>query len=117
MKLQKLSLATLDQLDMGKISATLEVHLRRAIADCVDRPADEKARSVTMQFELVPVLNDDASCTEVSLQVQCQSKVPVHRTRVYNTGVRQTREGPMLVFNPDSPGNVRQQTFTDEDES
>jgi hypothetical protein len=116
-KLQKLSLESLDLLDMGKISATLETHLKRTIIDCTDRPADAKARSVTMQFDLVPVLSDDMSCTEVKLQVSCKSTVPVHRTRVYSTGVRQTREGPMLVFNQDSPGNINQGTFTeDEDE-
>jgi len=115
-KLQKLSLESLDKLDMGKISATLETHLKRTIIDCTDRPADGKARSVTMQFDLVPVLADDMSCTEVKLQVSCKSTVPVHRTRVYSTGVRQTREGPMLVFNTDSPGNVNQTTLMDGEE-
>jgi hypothetical protein len=116
-KLQKLSLETLSNLDMGKISATLEVHLKRAITDCEDRPADQKARSVLLQFDLIPTLNDDASCTEASLQIQCHSKVPTHKTRVFNMGLRKSKDGPMLVFNPDSPGNVNQSTIFDgEDE-
>jgi hypothetical protein len=110
-KLQKLSLETLDQLDMGKISATLEVHLRRAIADCEDRPLDPKARSVTLQFDMTPIVTDDRDCTEANLQVQCHSKVPTHKTRVYNMGIRKFDDGHALVFNPDSPGNVNQQTF------
>jgi hypothetical protein len=115
-KLLKVGLDTLGQIDLGKISATLEVHLKRAVSDCVDRPGEMKPRSVIMQFDLLPIESDTATCDEVGLQISCTSKIPVHRTRVYSTGIRQTREGPMLVVNPDSPGNINQSTFLSDEE-
>jgi hypothetical protein len=99
MGMKTLSLDTLPELDGGKPAAALEVHLKRAVADCYDRPGDDKARSVTMQFDLEPVMETDGSCKEVKLRVQVTSKVPAHRTRMLSMALFPSGK---LGFNPDS---------------
>lgn len=95
-------------LDDKTIAAALNVHIRRASADCVDRPGEKKARVVTLQFAIVPVLMPDGSCDKVNTQFQIKSKIPDHRSRVYSMGLR--RNG-MLVVNEDSLDDVDQSTF------
>ena len=116
MALQQLSLESLAKLDLGKGNEAFQRLLRRAIEDCIDRPADKTARKVTLEVSLEPVLEIDLSCTEVKAQIQCTAKVPAYRTKVYSMGARQGRDGAMLVFNEDSPDNVKQGTFTESED-
>jgi hypothetical protein len=113
MSVQQLTLATLEKLDMGKAAAALQEHLKRAAIDCMDRPGDGKARKVTLQFDITPIVTPDLTCDEVHIQIQAASKVPTHRTKVYSCGLR---KNGMLVFNPDSPDNVNQNTLLDGDD-
>ena len=113
MSIQQLSLETLRDLDMGKVMEAFNLHIARASRDCMDRPGDSKARSVTLQLALVPVLEPDGSCDQVKAQVHISSKVPTHRTKVYSLGLR--RNGA-LVFNPDSPDDINQTTLLGDDD-
>ncbi len=108
-----LTLASLVDLDMGKATLAFQQHLARAAADCIDRPGDTKPRKVILEISMVPVIENDGSCDEVNSQICVSSKVPRHQTKVYSFGVRKNGS---LVFNPDSPDNVSQGTFTMEDE-
>lgn len=112
MALKQLSLETLKDLDSGRASEAFRLHLRRAQADCEDRPADPEPRKVTLELELAPVLDDDGTCTEVTVRIKAKSSVPVHKTRVYSCGLRANG----IVFNEDSPTNVNQATLLPEDE-
>ena len=51
MALQKLTLVSVKNLDPGGALA-VEKLLSRAALDCIDRPADNAARKVTLEFEL-----------------------------------------------------------------
>lgn len=108
-----LTLKSLADLDLGKGAEAFQRHLRRAIEDCMDRPADTTARKVTLEISVVPVMEQGGDCTEVAAQIHCASKVPPHRTKIYSMGVR---KGGHLVFNPDSPDDINQTTFLGEED-
>lgn len=107
MAIQEFTLDALKNLDFGKVWQAFQMHLMRAAQDCADRPADDKPRKVVLEFGLAPILAQDGTCDEVAGQFNIHSKVPTHRTKLYSFGLR--RNG--IVWNPDSPENVNQQTF------
>lgn len=114
MAVQQFSLQALQDIDMGKVMEAFNLHIARASRDCMDRPGDGKARSVTLQLAFVPVLQPDGSCDEVKTQIHISSKVPTHRTKVYSLGLR--RNGS-LVYNPESLDAIDQTTmFNGDDE-
>lgn len=109
-----LGLETLNQIDGGKVQEALNHHLKRVAMDCKDRPADATARTVTMTIKLVPDMEPDGSCERCRMAVEFASKVPNHRTRAIEIGLK---ANGTPVFNPDSPTNVDQSTmFGDDDE-
>lgn len=79
----QLTLGNLKFIDMGKIDAALDMHVRRAIRDCLDRPGDEHARKVTLTFEIVPQTDQQGGCDHVLIGADVHSIVPKHKTRVY----------------------------------
>ena len=115
-KLKQLTYETLPDLEDGRGVAAFNSLLKRAITDCMDRPGEPKTRKVTLQIDLMPVVDADMTCTEVKMQILAKCGLPDYATRVYSTGARKSQSGPMLVFNEDSPMNVNQTTFTDEDD-
>lgn len=108
-KFKTLTLETLKDLDSAKTNAIFNAHLKRCVADCHDRPADEKPRKVVMEVTLTPVLDKvTMDCEEVQVQIHVTDSIPKHRTKVYSMGIN--RAGALL-FNPDSPNNVNQGTL------
>ncbi len=105
------TLESLAELDGGKAVKAFEQHVRRAALDCMDRPADATARKVTLELELVPVLEPGGDCTEVSARFRAASALPKHQTKLYSLGLR---KNGVLVFNPDSPDHVDQSTLMNE---
>jgi hypothetical protein len=115
--LQTLSLQTLNLLDMGKVAETLAVHLSRAALDCEDRPGDPTPRRVVLSMALSPQTSPEGDLEDVKGQFFVESKVPSHRTKVYSFGVRRTPgRGVALVWNEDSPTNIRQGTMLPDEE-
>lgn len=108
MSLVKFDIESLKDLDGGKAAAAFETHVKRAAIDCLDRPADNKPRKVTLEVAITPVLEPGGDCTEVEVQIYAKSTVPPHRTKPYSFGLR--RNG-VLVFNPDSTDNIDQSTL------
>lgn len=108
MALAQLNLANLHDVGQGKIAAAFDKHIQRAVLDCMDRPADPKPRTITLQIEITPRIEPGGDCTDVDVQMQATSKVPTHKTAPINMAVRR---GGMLVFNPDSPHDVDQQSL------
>jgi hypothetical protein len=109
MSMMLFNLETLKDLDMGKVTKAFEHELKRCVQDCLDRPADSTARTVTLALALKPV-PDGEICDTVSGEFEIKGKVPVRRTRVYSFGVKKTGS---LMFNVDSPDNVDQKTLLD----
>ena len=110
----QLTLANLAYLDDGKGAEAFDLCLRRAVHDCRDRPNDDKPRIVTLPIELVPVVESDLSCTEVTAKIKAAAKVPEYKTKSYSLGIRGK---DMLVFSEFSPGDVNQASLDVGDES
>jgi hypothetical protein len=108
MAIKQLCLSNLKDLDGGKADQSLQLHLKRAALDCEDRPNDPTARKVTLDFSLVPVVDERGFLTDVHVQIHAKSVVPAHRTKVYSMGIR--RDG-MLIFQEDSPNDINQGTM------
>lgn len=108
MPIQQLSLAGLSLLDLGKTEAALAQHLRRVARDCYDRPGDRKARKVSLEIAVTPVLDADGGCELVKVQVQVTSAVPKMRTREYEMRLRPNGS---ISFNEDLPTDFDQSTL------
>lgn len=54
-----LKLATIQELDFGRVSAAFDNAMALAMADCRDGMADERKRSVTLKCTVVPDLDRD----------------------------------------------------------
>jgi hypothetical protein len=110
MAMQYLSLETLPRVDSGKVSAALELHLKRAAMDCKDRPNETKARSVLMQIDIIPVTDDKGVCDEVSAQFHFKSTVPSHKTKSISLALKANGS---LRFSEENPDDYSQTTLMD----
>lgn len=98
-------------LDGGRIGIAFQQELKRVVADCEDRPADNKPRTVTLTLAVVPVPTTDGTVVtldSISAKFQVSSSVPKRRSKVYSFGAR---AGGQLVFNDMCEENVKQRTF------
>lgn len=111
-----LNAASLKYLDRGAAAEVLKLALERAVRDCIDRPSDERARTVTMTFAIVPVkevIDNVITCEGAHLAYKVRAKNPDYESRTIDCGVR---ENGMLVFNANCPTDHKQSTFLDTDE-
>ena len=116
MSLKQLTLQTLQDLDFGKASMGFQRLLTQAVLDCINRPADDRIRKITMQLNLKPVaetVGNTISCEGAKGVFQMRLHIPDMETPEVDFGVR---ENGMLVFNEDSPREHRQGTFLPEEE-
>lgn len=97
----------MENLDNGRVAEAFQQELRRCVADCEDRPADPKPRSVVIQLNLEPVAIDNG-LDSVNGKFVVTSTVPKRRSKQYNFAVRR---GNQLVFNDLSDGNIHQGTL------
>lgn len=107
---KSLSLSTLGDLDFGKVDIATKKLIEKAVRDCLDRPGDEGARTVTLSFSMVPVLESNGECEVVNLECSATCKVPPHRSKVYP--MQPTKSGDLL-FQPLSPDNPHQMALGD----
>lgn len=103
----RLSLATLGQLDLGKIDAAFAAELRHVVKDCIDRPHEESARKVVLELAVTPRASDGV-CSVVDGEFTLKSTVPPRRTRPYEMAVHASGQ---LLVNPESPDDIRQGTL------
>jgi len=114
MALKRLDLETLREIDSGMVMELFHAALEHAVKDCMERPADKRARKVVLQLTLAPVVSiqgNTIDCDGVRGAFQCRAKLPDMETKVYDFGVQQ---GGKLVFNEDSLTNHRQSTLLEE---
>lgn len=113
MPLYQLSLENLPALDLGKVNEAFRAQLARVVQDCMDRPGEQKARKVTLEVTVTPVLQSDGDCTEAKVQMQVVASTPKLRTREYSMGIRR---GGGLVFNEDDPEDITSPTMFEDQE-
>lgn len=107
MAIEKFKLATLADLDDGRVREAFEQALKRCETDCKDRPAMKEPRRVSLTAFLCPVLGDNGEMESCDVQFQIVDSIPKRRSKVYN--MKSTNAG--LYFNELSPDDIRQQTL------
>lgn len=106
MALEKFSLATIGEMDGGRIRAAFEQALRRVETDLKDRPGVKTKRKVELHMELTPVI-DAGELDSVNVRFQIKDNVPKRESQAYN--MKAVPGG--LLFNDLSPDDVRQATL------
>lgn len=108
----KVGLANLQEIDDGLTVRLFDRALKQVVADCVDRPGDKKARTVTLELAIVPQATDGV-CETVLMESTVKSKIPAPRTKQYQVDVK--GDGTLIV-NPASPDDVRQRTLDERED-
>ena len=104
----ELTLETLADFDFGKASVAFQQALRRAVADCLDRPGDKSPRKVTLTTSIIPLVQQDGDVVEAHVDFKIAAAVPPWQTA--KRPVQTTRQG-QLFFRPDAPDNPSQKTL------
>jgi hypothetical protein len=112
MALHFFGLGKLRVLDGGRVEEAFAQAVKRCVADCEDRPAEENARKVNLQVEFIPVMDSEGHCEGVSAAFQVKDTIPTRKSRIYSFGVK---AGQRLFFSDEDPHNVSQLTFGDVD--
>jgi hypothetical protein len=119
-ELHRLQADSLAQLDRGALGVAMEKAIHQAANDCVDRPADDRARVVTVQIELKPKAEFDNDTRSIEIvgaegkyKVKC--KVPDYESKPLDFGLQ--TDGT-LIFNESIPDNHRARSlpFGDDEE-
>lgn len=115
MPLMPFTVESIATIDGGRIKTAIEMEIRRLQNDCADRPSVEKARVVTLQIEISPVLNlETGNFESCDVRFVIVGVTPKRISKPYNMKV----SGQRLLFNELSPRDVDQMTFEDaQDES
>lgn len=105
-KVREFLLENLPALDHGKLAAAFSAEMQHVVRDCMDRPLDDKARTITIAFEVKPMLHTDSASADidkVAVEATVTSKLPVRRTRVYEMAVKQDGRATFHPELPDDP--------------
>lgn len=112
MPLVQLTLESINDLDDGRVAVAFMQELRRAVTDCMDRPGDTTARSVSLEFKIKPVIGDEGQCEGANGEFEIKSKVPTRKSKTYSFG---TNTKGHLIYSSNNPTDVGQTTFDDID--
>lgn len=118
MDMQKLSLDSIRQLDLGIIAHLFDTELSRLVKDCEDRPMLEKARQLAVVFSLTPEVDKNAmnpSCGSVEVIAQIHSTVPKQVTTAYRMLPKKSGKDMTLMFRPCDPQDPSSDQLYDED--
>ena len=101
------NLSNIPQIDNGRVQLAIDHQFRTALKDVMDRPGDKSKRTVTLQFEFIPDLQQDsAQLDSINMQVSAGVKIPTRRnSKPYN--LMPLNDG-ITVFQPHSPHDARQ---------
>jgi len=100
--LEKFQLSALAEMDGGRINVAFAQALARVVGDCEDRPGEKSARTITLQVAVVPILDASGVCDDAKVQMVITDSVPKRKTRIYDMALKKGKQGPHLLFRPDS---------------
>jgi len=117
-ELFKLQAASLANLDRGALAVAMEQALQTAARDCIDRPTDDRARTVTVAISLKPKSEFDEETRAVEItgaegQYRVKCAVPDRESKPLDFGLQ--TDGT-LVFNENVPDNHRQRSLLPKEE-
>lgn len=113
MALVKFRFSRLGDIDGGRIEEALEQCLQRLIADCEDRPAVAKARTLSFKMTMVPTMDDAGDLDTIKVTFSADDKLPGRSTRDYQMAVRRVNGKHTLLFQDLAPDNPSQMTIED----
>ena len=80
--MQKLTLETLDQYDMGSVAVLFNQALNAIYLDCEDRPLLKKDRTLTLQIKIKPhEVSDNADLEDVVSEISVKTSLPDKEAR------------------------------------
>ncbi|HUX16307.1 MAG TPA: hypothetical protein VMW52_07520 [Phycisphaerae bacterium] len=103
-----LSLETLKDFDCGKASVAFSKELERLVRDLLDRPGEKAVRTLILQCELKPIVQQDGDVVDAEVVFIVRSKIPPRRTAP--RPVTTDRRGN-LIFNDMAADNPHQTTI------
>jgi len=117
-ELYKLQAASLANLDRGTLAVAMEQALQTAARDCIDRPTDDRARTVTIAISLKPKSDFDEDTRSVNItgaegQYKVKCAVPDRESKPLDFGLQ--TDGT-LIFNGNVPDNHRQRSLLPKEE-
>ena len=107
MAVKTFSLAEIKSVDGGRVVEAFDALVRRAIADCEDRPGNKKPRAIGLALALVPRVREGGECYEIEFAFDVKASIPTTRSPGYLGSIRRGSEGPAFVFD-DLTGDVSQ---------
>lgn len=111
----QLTLGNLYQLNNGVIDEAFKREMARVIADCQDRPALDKERTVSIVFAVKPWPDTHAptiNADEVVVQAQVHSSIPKRKSSVYTM---RTKHDNTVTFHPEAPEEPEADRLYDDD--
>lgn len=112
MPVQNLSMENLGDIDDGSVAVAINQALRAAVNDCQDRPSLKKARKITLEISITPVM-DKRDFHQARVEFTIKQTVPSKGLEVV---MRPTTRGDGLEFHPTFSDNPDQLEITELDE-
>jgi hypothetical protein len=112
MAIKQVTFADLVAMDDGVLAVAIDAALRRAAEDCEDRPGVKRARKITLNLEVLPVLDEDGIAEEVKYSFVMNERLPNRSSKEYTFGLR---KNGVMSYNPEALDNHNQHTFDFED--
>lgn len=110
--LKQLTLSTLKDLDFGRPAVAFEQAVADAVRDCKDRPGDNRPRRVTLDFTLIPLIDETGDCNDVQGDFRIKLSCPNRQTKPYQFGLNRNGQ---LYFSENCPENPDQKSMFDTD--
>ncbi len=110
MAIQEFTFADMAKIDGHKIAIAVDRMLKHLAEDCEDRPTVKTARKAVITIEMKPI-HEDGFLKDVSIDFHLAEKIPKKQSAPYVMGVRKSKKGPIIVYNPDALDNADQETF------
>lgn len=98
--IKELSLESLHEVQGGEIKKDFDSLLATLINDCQQRPAIDKARTLTIKIEITPAPDDTGHCESCDMRAVVTSKQPARAIVIPKMKSRKKGSGSTLVFDP-----------------
>lgn len=113
MAIKQVTFAELVGMDDNVLEVAINAALKRAAEDCEDRPGVKRSRKITLNLEVMPVLDEDGIAEDVRYSFVMNERLPNRSSKQYTFGLR---KNGVLTYNPDALDNHNQHTFDFDDD-
>lgn len=108
MALKDFDTRNLKFIDGGAFAEQVDMHTDLQVRDCISRPHDNRPRTITIEYTLVPLPGSNGRLKTIAAELKVKSKSPYHKSDAIQLGIDPDGKA---VFNEHSMGNVDQASF------